>query len=90
MGKEMAKISPMRKRTRFTKEFKPEAVRLLKSGEKPATQLAAEPGLVLARQLLDIEDLHYGLWQHCLELELAKAQQRYETYHLLLYRLPCA
>lgn len=44
-----------------------------------------ELGLVLAQQLLDVEDLHYGLWDPDLELSLAnipQAQQRY-TGHLL-------
>lgn len=39
-----------------------------------------ELGLVLAQQLLDVEDLHYGLWDPDLELSpgnLALAQQRY-------------
>jgi len=44
-----------------------------------------ELGLVLAQQLLDVEDLHYGLWAPDLALSLAnipRAQQRY-TRHLL-------
>lgn len=45
MGKAMEKVNPGRKRTRFSKEFKLEAVRLLELGEKPATQLAAELGI---------------------------------------------
>jgi transposase len=45
MGKAMGKVNPDRKRARFTKEFKLEAVRLLEAGEKPATQLAAELGI---------------------------------------------
>ena len=45
MGKEMGKVNPGRRRTRFTKEFKLEAVRLLEAGEKPAAQLAAELGI---------------------------------------------
>src|SRR4029079_8831871 len=45
MGKEMEKVNVGRKRARFTKEFKLEAVRLLELGEKPATQLAAELGI---------------------------------------------
>ncbi len=39
-----------------------------------------ELGLLLAQQLLDVEDLHYGLWDPDLELSLgniARAQQRY-------------
>ena len=45
MGKAMEKVNPGRRRARFTKEFKLEAVRLLEAGEKPATQLAAELGI---------------------------------------------
>jgi SAM-dependent methyltransferase len=48
-----------------------------------------ELGLVLARQLLGIEDLHYGLWDADLPLSLANfpaAQQRYSD--MLLSRLP--
>ena len=45
MGKEMSKVNPGRRRTRYTKEFKLEAVRLLEAGEKPAAQLAAELGI---------------------------------------------
>jgi len=45
MGKAMEKLNPGRRRTRFTKEFKREALRLLEAGEKPATQLAAELGI---------------------------------------------
>ena len=39
-----------------------------------------ELGLVLAQQLLDVDDLHYGLWDADLPLTLgnvARAQQRY-------------
>ncbi len=50
-----------------------------------------ELGLVLAQQLFDVEDLHYGLWDPDLELSLAnipRAQQRYSTRLLeLLERL---
>ncbi|MGH8710317.1 MAG: transposase [Burkholderiales bacterium] len=45
MGKAIEKVNPGRKRTRFTKEFKLETVRLLELGEKPATQLALELGI---------------------------------------------
>jgi transposase len=45
MGKELRKINPERKRVRFSKEFKLEAVRLLRLGEKPAARLAAELGV---------------------------------------------
>src|SRR5439155_6847972 len=39
------KVNPERKRARFSKEFKVEAVRLLELGQKPATQLALELGI---------------------------------------------
>jgi transposase len=45
MGKEIQKVNPDRKRQRFTKEFKLEAVQLLEQGDKPATQLALELGV---------------------------------------------
>jgi len=48
-----------------------------------------ELGLVLARKLLDVEDLHYGLWDADLELKLgnlAAAQQRYND--MLIAQLP--
>jgi transposase len=45
MGKPKNKFNPERQRTRFTKEFKLEAVRLLELGQKPATQLALELGI---------------------------------------------
>jgi transposase len=45
MGKAMEKVNPGRKRARFSKEFKLEAVRLLEAGEKPASQLAVELGI---------------------------------------------
>ena len=45
MGKAIEKVNPERKRTRFTKEFKLEAVKLLEAGQKPATQLALELGI---------------------------------------------
>jgi transposase len=45
MGKAIERVNPGRKRTRFAKEFKLEAVRLLELGEKPATQLALELGI---------------------------------------------
>jgi len=48
-----------------------------------------ELGLLLARQLLDVEDLHYGLWDPDLELKLgnlATAQQRYND--MLIAQLP--
>jgi transposase len=45
MGKQTTKLNPERQRTRFTKEFKLEAVRLLELGQKPASQLALELGI---------------------------------------------
>ncbi len=47
MGKEIGKIkaNPDRKRVRFSKEFKLEAVRLLELGNTPGTQLALELGI---------------------------------------------
>ncbi len=48
-----------------------------------------ELGLLLTRQLLDVEDLHYGLWDADLELKLgnlAAAQQRYND--MLIAQLP--
>ena len=45
MDKGKAKVNPERRRARFTKEFKLEALRLLERGEKPATQLASELGI---------------------------------------------
>ena len=46
-----------------------------------------ELGLVLAQQILGVEDLHYGLWDADLELSLAnitRAQQRYTEMLLAL------
>jgi transposase len=45
MGKAKEKVNPGRKRARFTKEFKLEAVRLLELGQKSATELALELGI---------------------------------------------
>lgn len=50
---------------------------------------SSELGLLLARHLVGIEDLHYGLWQEGLELKLANlaiAQQRYNE--MLIGHLP--
>ncbi|HSA55478.1 MAG TPA: methyltransferase domain-containing protein [Gemmatimonadaceae bacterium] len=50
-----------------------------------------ELGLVLARQLGSVEDLHYGLWDNGLELtfgNLRRAQQRYSDH--LIAQLPPA
>ena len=44
------------------------------------TMSSRELGLVLAQQILDVEDLHYGLWDPDLDLSLSNvvlAQQRY-------------
>lgn len=43
--KPRTKLNPERRRQRFPKEFKLEAVRLLEQGQKPATQLALELGI---------------------------------------------
>jgi transposase len=48
-GKSGSKVNPQRKRQRFTKEFKLEAVRLLELGQRPATQLALELGVARNR-----------------------------------------
>lgn len=45
MENQNKKRNPERKRARFPKEFKLEAVRLLALGQKPATQLALELGI---------------------------------------------
>ena len=45
MEKSEGKQNPQRKRERFSKEFKLEAIRLLELGQKPATQLALELGI---------------------------------------------
>jgi len=45
MGKAMEKVNAGRKRARFAKEFKLEAVKLLETGQKPAAQLALELGI---------------------------------------------
>ena len=45
MGKEILKVNIDRKRQKFSKEFKLNAVRLLKAGQKPATLLALELGI---------------------------------------------
>lgn len=44
-GKQIRKVNSERQRRRYSKEFKLEAVRLLESGQKPATQLALELGI---------------------------------------------
>ncbi len=48
-GKQSKKVNPERQRQRFTREFKLEAVRLLESGVKPATQLALQLGVQRGR-----------------------------------------
>ncbi len=45
MGKQTKKVDPGRKRARYTKELKLEAVRLLEQGEKTGAQLALELGV---------------------------------------------
>ena len=45
MGKPKNNHNPERQRSRFSKDFKLEAVRLLELGHKPATQLALELGI---------------------------------------------
>lgn len=45
MGKQVNKVNLGRKRPRYTKEFKLEAVRLLERGEKTGAQLALELGV---------------------------------------------
>jgi transposase len=45
MGRQSNKLNPERRRARFTREFKLEAVRLLELGQKPGTQLALELGI---------------------------------------------
>jgi transposase len=45
MGKLVEKVNPERKRARFSKDFKLEAVRLLELGQKPAVELALELGI---------------------------------------------
>ncbi|MDH4172378.1 MAG: class I SAM-dependent methyltransferase [Betaproteobacteria bacterium] len=48
-----------------------------------------ELGLVLAQQLLAVDDLHYGLWDGSLELSLSNARVAQERYtDLLLSPLP--
>jgi len=49
MVKSIVKQNPERKRERFSKEFKLEAVRLLELGQKPASQLALELGIARNR-----------------------------------------
>jgi transposase len=44
-SKGAGKVNPERRRSRHSKEFKREAVRLLERGQKPATQLALELGI---------------------------------------------
>ena len=45
MGKERNRVNPDRRRQRYSREFKLEAVRLLELGERPAAQLALELGV---------------------------------------------
>ena len=48
-GKPGNKINPERRRRRFSREFKLEAVRQLELGQKPVTQLALELGVARNR-----------------------------------------
>ena len=52
MGKRNERINPQRKRARFTKEFKLDAVRLLERGEKPAVQPIKATSAACARPCL--------------------------------------
>ena len=45
MGKQAKKANPERKRARYTKEFKLEAIRLLEQGDRSGAQLALELGV---------------------------------------------
>lgn len=45
MEKSMEKLNPQRQRQRFSKEFKLNAVKLLKAGQKPGTQITLELGI---------------------------------------------
>jgi transposase len=45
VGKQEQRVNPQRRRVRFTREFKLEAVRLLELGQKPASELAMELGV---------------------------------------------
>lgn len=44
-GKQAVRVNPERRRQRYSREFKLEAVRQLELGHKPATQLALELGI---------------------------------------------
>jgi transposase len=65
-GKQANKVNPERRRQRFSREFKREAVRQLELGQKPATQLALELGVARNRlykwqaQLRAGQRLHAG------------------------------
>jgi transposase len=48
-GKQANESNPERRRQRFSREFKLEAVRQLELGQKPATQLALELGVARNR-----------------------------------------
>jgi hypothetical protein len=47
--KHAIKVNPERQRKRFTRESRLEAVRLLQLRQKPATQMALEPGVRLSQ-----------------------------------------
>lgn len=44
-NKSISKVNSERRRSRYSREFKLEAVRLIERGQKPATQLALELGI---------------------------------------------
>lgn len=52
--------------------------------QQPPIQDSRELGLVLAQQLLDVQDLHYGLWPEGLEPSLANLPQAQRNYSALL------
>ena len=59
MGKAMERVNARRKRTRFSKEFKLEAVRLAAAGDKTKAKVARELGVrvnQLRQWRLDLEE----------------------------------
>lgn len=50
----------MKKRGRYPKEFKIEAIRLLNSGDKPASELAMESGFAMQQMSIDENRLKYS------------------------------
>jgi transposase len=63
-GKQGQKVNPERRRQRFSREFKLEAVRQLELGQKPATQLALELGVARNRLYKWQAQLHSGKALH--------------------------